>query len=324
MAVQPLPHNVFDRHLYADVFKDWEEARHLPRWCYQSEAFYQRELERIFLCTWTFIDRVDAIPNVGDYLCVDTFAGPIIVLRNLDGVVRAFANTCRHRGSRLLSGTGNRRSIVCPYHSWTYDLDGKFCRALSMERTGDFKDNEPALKPIRLETWGGFIFINFDDDSEDLHDYLGDLTTRFESYNFEEMVCTRRTEFSVACNWKLLIENAHEDYHTATVHKNSLGLQESQLVTSAPGNWEALYLPMRHSSRCYRRKSPLFLTSQISQRSSPAAPFLLVSCPPLNLPVCKIACGGFVSCHKAPLTVMRSSVSVFQSRPRHGPSLSAR
>ena len=247
MSLPLVPDDIFDPALYSDVRKPFLEARTLPRWCYQSEAFYRREIERIFLRTWTFVDRVDAIPAEGDYLNVDTFAGPVLILRDHAGHVRAFANTCRHRGARLLEGRGNCRAIVCPYHSWTYDLDGTLLRALGMEKTSNFHQGQLGLKPIRLEIWGGFIFINFNDDSESLLDYLGDLTLRYESYKFEDMVCTRRTEYTVECNWKLLLENAHEDYHTATVHKASLGAQFSKPLPSPNGNWEAIMLPMETS-----------------------------------------------------------------------------
>ncbi len=257
-SLSAIPEDIFDPALYEDVRKSCLEARNLPRWCYLSEAFYQRELERIFLRTWTFIDRVDAIPGTGDYITVDTFAGPVIVLRDAEGGIRAFANTCRHRGSRLLEGAGNCRSIVCPYHSWTYDLDGTLLRALAMEETVGFERSRLGLKTIRLETWGGFMFINFDAESESLLDFLGDLTSRYESYKFEDMVCTRRTEYTVDCNWKLLLENAHEDYHTASVHRGSLGMQVSQPLPTPNGNWEALFLPMEHSVAVLPGEEPPF------------------------------------------------------------------
>ena len=92
--------NIFDPTLYADVARPLLEARTLPRWCYVSEEFYEREIERIFMRTWNFVDRVEAIPNPGDYITVETFAGPIIVVRDREGEIRAFANSCRHRGSR--------------------------------------------------------------------------------------------------------------------------------------------------------------------------------------------------------------------------------
>ena len=252
------PQNLFDRTHYTDVYKPHLEARTLPRWCYNSEQFHERELERIFMKTWTFIDRVDAIPNPGDYITVDTFAGPVFVIRDNESNIRAFANTCRHRGSRVLAGAGNCRSIVCPYHSWTYGLDGSLLRAVGMEETVSFDKSALGLKPIRLETWGGFMFISFDRDSESLLEYLGDLTECYASYKFEDMVCTRRSEYEVDCNWKLLVENAHEDYHTPTVHKGSLGNQISEALPTPRGNWESIFLPLEASVAVLPGETPVF------------------------------------------------------------------
>src|SRR5262245_25904273 len=148
-------HDIFDPALYADVRRPLAEARTLPNWCYTAPEFLDREVDRIFMKNWNFIDRVDAIPNPGDYLAVDTVGGPVVLLRDRRGTLRAFANTCRHRGSRLLTGSGNCRGIVCPYHSWTYGLDGVLLGAKGMERTAGFDRGQYSLKPIRLETWGG-------------------------------------------------------------------------------------------------------------------------------------------------------------------------
>src|SRR5262249_56141300 len=106
----------------------------------------------------------------------------------------AFANSGRHRGSGLLTGSGNCGGIVCPYHSWTYRLDGSLLAAKGMERTAGFETAKYGLRPIRLEIWAGFIFINFDSAAEGLLDYLGALPRKFASYKVEDMVCTRLTE----------------------------------------------------------------------------------------------------------------------------------
>ena len=107
-------------------------------WCYTSQEFYQRERERIFLRTWLFAGREDQIPPGGDFMCVPTPAGSVVVLRDDQGEVRAHANSCRHRGSRLLAGIGNIRRIVCPYHGWTYGLDGRLRGAARMDSTVGF------------------------------------------------------------------------------------------------------------------------------------------------------------------------------------------
>jgi phenylpropionate dioxygenase-like ring-hydroxylating dioxygenase large terminal subunit len=254
----PTPNNIFEPSLYADVRRPLSEAHTLPRWCYVSQAFYEREVERIFMRTWNFVDRVDAVPNPGDYITLDTFAGSIIVIRDGKGEIRAFANTCRHRGSRVLKGAGNCRAIVCPYHSWTYGLDGSLRGAKFMERTSGFDMRELGLKTIRLETWGGFMFVNFDPDAQSLRDYLGELPDKFASYKFADMICTRRTDYKIACNWKLLIENAHEDYHTQTVHRSSLGNQVTEPEENPIGNWDAIFLPLDRSVAVLPGEAPRF------------------------------------------------------------------
>jgi phenylpropionate dioxygenase-like ring-hydroxylating dioxygenase large terminal subunit len=115
---------MFDPAHYAATRRPLLEAETLPPWCYTSEAFYQREIDRIFRKVWNFVGHVSQVATPGDYFTL-TFAGiPVIILRDQAGDLRAFANTCRHRGSALLEGSGNCRAIVCPYHSWTYGLDG--------------------------------------------------------------------------------------------------------------------------------------------------------------------------------------------------------
>ena len=118
--------NLTDPRLYEKVRRPLLEAETLPRECFSSPEFYELEIERIFMKVWIFIGRVDGIPTPGDYMVFEHLGGgPIIVLRDMDGGLRAFANACRHRGSQLLSGKGNcGRDIICPYHGWCYGLDG--------------------------------------------------------------------------------------------------------------------------------------------------------------------------------------------------------
>jgi phenylpropionate dioxygenase-like ring-hydroxylating dioxygenase large terminal subunit len=198
------------------------EAETLPPWCYTSEAFYQREVERIFRSVWNFVGHVSQVATPGDYFAL-TFAGvPVIILRDLSGVPRGFANTCRHRGSALLEGSGNCRAIVCPYHSWSYALDGSLRAAPEMKDTIGFNTEDNGLIPLRLDTWGGFLFLCFDADAPGLTHYLGDLPGRVAAYGLEDMACARRKEFLMECNWKLFVENAKESYHIATVHRNTI------------------------------------------------------------------------------------------------------
>ncbi len=240
------PENLFDPQHYRNVRLPLLEAESLPPWCYTSPAFYQREVEQIFLKVWNFIGREDRIAGPGDYFTL-SFAGvPVVVVRGRDGEVRAFANTCRHRGAKVMSGEGTCRTLRCPYHSWTYGLDGRLERAPEMEASRGFDRGDYGLKPIRLERWDGFMFINFDSDSVDLATYLGDLPERMAPYRFDDMVCVRRKEYDIACNWKIYVENAMEAYHVPTVHMQSIQQQKRDLNPPIEANGEYCGLYTRH------------------------------------------------------------------------------
>ena len=237
-----VPSDIFDPRLYDKVRRPVLEAESLPPWCYTSQAFYEREIERIFHKTWNFIGRQEEAPEPGDYFTVDLAGESIIVLRDQAGQMRAFFNICRHRGTRLVEGRGNRRSFACPYHSWVFGLNGDLMGAAGMEETLDFNRADWGLLPVRLEIWAGFLFVNFDAVAAPLTDQLGDLPDRFASYDFETMICVRRKDYDLACNWKIYLENAMEEYHTPTVHRNSIGSQRCELTADPKGEWDAIFM----------------------------------------------------------------------------------
>ena len=196
---------IFSPDHYRAVRRPLLEAETMPAWCYTSRAFYDREVERIFLREWNFIGRADRIPNHGDYFTLEFAGVPVVVVRGKDGAVRAFSNVCRHRGARIMSGEGNANGFRCPYHSWSYGLDGRLERAPEMHETRGFELSDYALKPVRLETWAGFMFISFDPDGVDLMTFLGDLPEMTAPYRFEDMTCVRRREYDLSCNWKIYV-----------------------------------------------------------------------------------------------------------------------
>jgi len=237
---------LFRPETYAAVRRPLLEASTLPPACYTSPGFYRREVQTIFMKVWNFIGRADRIPDAGDYFTIEFAGVPVIVMRGADGEVRAFANSCRHRGALLLDGEGNCRAIRCPYHSWTYDTDGTLIVAPEMDATSGFDPAEWHLTPIRLEDWAGFIFINFDDTAPSLRQYLGDLPHKLESYRFEDMVCVRRREYVLNCNWKIYVENAMEAYHIATVHRSTLSRQKGKPSEAQPADGEYCALFKEH------------------------------------------------------------------------------
>jgi phenylpropionate dioxygenase-like ring-hydroxylating dioxygenase large terminal subunit len=233
---------IFDPRQYEHVRRELAHASHLPPWCYTSEEFFRAEMEHVFMHHWNFVGRGDALTKPGHYFTREIAGVPIIVLRGRDGALHAFLNSCRHRGSRLLSGEGaSGGTISCPYHAWVYGLDGKLLAAQMMDGIAGFHLSDYPLRRVRLDIWDGFVFVNFDDEAPGLAEYLGDLPRRMASYDFPAMVTVRRKAYDVACNWKLLTENSMEEYHTATVHRGSIG---AQVLTfeEGPGEWEAGHL----------------------------------------------------------------------------------
>ena len=217
---------------YRDVRRPPGEASTLPGWCYVSDAFLRRERERIFSRAWQFAGRLEEIPR-GGYRSVDTAGGPILLVN--DGALRAFANTCRHRGTPLVSGCGMASRIVCPLHGWRYRLDG----SLESAPGTSIDHGRYALRGIRADVWAGFVFVCFSRRTAGLASWFGDMTQRLASHDLAEFRVARRRHYTVRANWKLIAENAMEAYHTGTVHGDSLGAQASRdLVTR--GHWDAL------------------------------------------------------------------------------------
>jgi phenylpropionate dioxygenase-like ring-hydroxylating dioxygenase large terminal subunit len=206
----------------AAVQKPVVAASTLPPVCYANQTLFQWELESLFHRSWLGIGRTDRWHDPGDYTAMDMAGAPIIVLRDNDGDLRAYANTCRHRGARLLDGEGSCRTIRCPFHRWTYALDGRLLMAPRMDKTENFQLEEHGLIPLRIDSCDGFAFVCFDETCEPLADWLGNFTRLHAPWLLSDMVCTRRREFEVACNWKSFLEVFNEYYHLPYVHPTSL------------------------------------------------------------------------------------------------------
>ena len=211
-------------------------ARSMPAGFYTDPAIFAAEREHILLKRWFFLAREEQVPSPGDYLTFDTAGGPVILIRGQDRKARVFANYCRHRGSILLEGQGNCSRIVCPYHAWSYLSDGTLYGCPDMKDAEGFDRTENGLVPLRMESWAGFIFATYNRDAPALIDCLGDLPERMASHKLDGMACTWRITLQPNCNWKLILENAMETYHTGVVHKDSVGAQQSRTLPTQ-GDW---------------------------------------------------------------------------------------
>ena len=197
--------------------RPFAEARTLPAEAYASETVFRLEQQAIFGKSWVCAGREADIPSPGDFFVQPIASDSVIVVRGADRRVRAFFNVCRHRGSRLVevpSGNALKR-ILCPYHAWSYELDGSVQNAPQMGE--GFRKGEFSLVPVRLGIHEGFIFLNLDESAPPLERYLADLPD-FSRFRMPELRCGRRIEYEVAANWKLVCENYSECYHCAGVH----------------------------------------------------------------------------------------------------------
>ena len=243
---------------FSAVRKPVLEAESLPPFCYTDQAFFDREMSRIFRKSWLYVCREEKIPTPGDYFVIDMLGMSVIMTRSEEGEVNAFHNLCSHRGAHMLDGSGNARMIRCPYHSWCYDTNGRLVRAPDMEKTCNFDHVKNGLQRISLDTWAGFVFINFENNPQGLADQLGDLPERLAPYDIVNMVCVREREDIVETNWKLYQEVDMEDYHAPSVHPLSIGQQVFPRLPSG-GSYETTFFEYGRTVSIMRNdKGPVF------------------------------------------------------------------
>ena len=208
----------------APVARRFEGASGLAPLCYTSPGFYALEVERIFRTQWLCIGRADEVGEPGSYFTLDLVGEPLVVVRGRDGEVRVLSRVCRHRAMPVVDGRGRTTSFVCPYHSWTYDLDGRLLGAPYMDRTPGFDLAECRLPAVRSELWEGFLFVNFDRQAPPLGPALAPLTVLLRNYELAAMKTVWRVPFDMECrwNWKLMCDNFMEPYHHIGTHRASL------------------------------------------------------------------------------------------------------
>jgi glycine betaine catabolism A len=195
------------------------QSSSLPPRYYHDPKIYEKEMELIFMKKWLPVAREEDVPTPGSFVIRNLGPESIIILRGDDGIVRAFHNTCRHRGATLLeSEKGSTEVIQCKYHSWTYALDGRLVGAPYMDGVEGFEITEYGLTPVRLDAWQGFLFVNLDPEALPLQDSLGDLFDKLSRFHFGEFRRAGQITYDVRANWKIIQENNLECYHCPTVH----------------------------------------------------------------------------------------------------------
>ena len=192
----------------------------LPARWYRDPDHYQRELEVFWYDQWIAVAREEEIARPGDWRALRIGSQSIVIVKGASGDMRAFHNVCRHRGSVLCTeekGSFPRERIVCPYHAWTYDLDGRLVATPRRMETPDFRLQDFPLHGVAVACWGGFVFVHLGRPGP-LEESLKDLPQRFERYRFAELRIGKRIVLDVRANWKALAENFSECFHCPPVH----------------------------------------------------------------------------------------------------------
>jgi choline monooxygenase len=215
-----------------------ESATTLPPEVYRSPEYFGLESERLFGKSWVAVGYTSQFDEPGKTIAASVGGQPVFLTRDKEGQIRGFFNVCRHRGSLLVEKDCKLERVRCPYHSWTYDLNGQLKNCPLFAMSGDtgswggedgsgassFRKEDYSLLPIRVETWGCFVFANLDPKAEPLREFLGDLPAQYRNFPLDELVLVRRKKYDIKANWKLIAENFLEYYHLPWVHPELCGV----------------------------------------------------------------------------------------------------
>ncbi len=206
----------------------------LPYGWYTDPEILRQERERIFRSSWQYVGHTGQLATPG-YFSTEAAGTPVVVTRDRDGVLRGFVNVCRHRGHVVADGEQTRETLQCPYHAWTYGLDGRLRAAPRSEEEPDFPQDELGLVPVAVDTWGPFVFANATQVGEPLAEALGSLPAQVAELGLDvdSLVHHSRWETEVEANWKIVCENFLECYHCQVAHPGF-----SEVIDVSPDAYE--------------------------------------------------------------------------------------
>ncbi|MDX2161625.1 MAG: SRPBCC family protein [bacterium] len=195
-------------------------AKTMPSRWYTDPAFLEAEKPAIFWKTWQPVGRVDQVLRPGDFFTCEVTGERLVVTRGLDEQLRAFYNVCPHRAGPVAVGKGNRKSLQCKYHGWTYDLNGKLLNAPEFDGVQDWKKENICLHSVQVEAWGPFVFVNLDPAAPPMSAIYGDIDDEIKrkGFNIEAMRAFERRDYVIDCNWKVYVDNYLEGYHVPIAH----------------------------------------------------------------------------------------------------------
>lgn len=240
-----------------DTPADWPVPRTLPGADYHDAAVFARERQRIFHGTWQCVGRSDDVAEPGAFAVVDVAGESILLVRGDDDRLRAFFNVCRHRGARLCATGGTtRKALTCPYHAWSYGLDGRLIGTPHVGTDERLDRDALGLVAVRLDSWDGFAFVNVAGDAPPLRDHLAahasDDPFQWARYGVGGLALGAVRTYEVRANWKIIVENYNECLHCPTVHPELVRVvplyRSGGVVEPAEPDWNGNRLAPGHRS----------------------------------------------------------------------------
>lgn len=203
-------------------------ASHAPGYIYSSKDLFEKEIDEFFMKDWLFVGREEELPNPGDFMTMRLVSEPIVVTRDAKGTLNAFYNMCAHRGAEVACGKGNARALMCPYHGWTYEMDGRLRGASHMSDSDGFDRSKVRMTPIRIGVWRRCIFVCFSESAVSLEEYMKDVDADYGSVlQLENTRLGAKSVVELECNWKLVYENLMDFYHVRVLHAKTFGSRVS-------------------------------------------------------------------------------------------------
>ena len=222
----------------------------IPTSWYVDPEVFERERTAIFERSWQYVGKADELARPGDYLTARVGRVPVVVVRNGSGDLAGFVNVCLHRCAEVVRGAGHRSTLQCHYHAWTYGLDGRLLSAPRSEREACFSTSDYRLEPIQVGQYGPFVFVNLSSAAPSFEDSLGELPDRLADggLDLDGLVAVERSEWEVAANWKVVVENYDECYHCPVAHPSFTRLMEvdpDRYALEAGSWWSRASTPLR-------------------------------------------------------------------------------
>jgi choline monooxygenase len=199
---------------------DLATAETMPARWYVEPQILDLEQEKIFAQTWQPVGKVEDLMRVGDFFTCEVANRPLVITRGLDQQLRAFYNVCPHRAGVVADGRGNRKSLQCKYHGWTYSLEGKLLRAPEFEGVKNWNQEEVCLTPVKVQAWGAWVFVNLNPNAAPMDSVYSPIHNEIVKAGFhvDQMKFIERRDYVIKCNWKVYVDNYLEGYHLPIAH----------------------------------------------------------------------------------------------------------